>query len=165
MIVKADIRSRQARQIFYCFLPFAILDIRDFYSNVRLSHIYYPESTSQTTAFCSRLFSANVPFQEDRHVENYFPRDVRDLVFVLLSANPLRAQGMAIDPATCLGCHGDKISAAAFTASVHAKNGCTSCHIQLTDLSKHVRGRNQDGEGQVRAVSQEGKRRALCQCA
>ncbi len=62
------------------------------------------------------------------------------ILLVLVLANPLRAQSMAIDPATCLGCHGDKISAAAFNASVHGKNGCTSCHTQLTDLSKHVRG-------------------------
>ncbi|EKD33565.1 MAG: hypothetical protein ACD_75C02655G0001, partial [uncultured bacterium] len=32
------------------------------------------------------------------------------ILLVLLSAHPLWAQaGMAIDPATCLGCHGDKI--------------------------------------------------------
>ena len=49
-------------------------------------------------------------------------------------------QGMAIDPVTCLGCHGDKISAASFVSSVHGKNGCNSCHVQLTDLSRHVKG-------------------------
>ena len=60
---------------------------------------------------------------------------------VFLFVSPLRAeQGMAIDPATCLGCHSDKISAAAFAASVHGKNGCNSCHVQLTDLAKHMKG-------------------------
>jgi hypothetical protein len=60
---------------------------------------------------------------------------------VLLVCYPLWAdQGMAIDPVTCLGCHGDKISAAAFVSSVHGKNGCNSCHVQLTDLSRHVKG-------------------------
>ena len=49
-------------------------------------------------------------------------------------------QGMAIDPATCLGCHSNKISVAAFAASVHGKNACTSCHIEITDLAKHMRG-------------------------
>ncbi|UFS71969.1 cytochrome c3 family protein [Geomonas sp. RF6] len=50
------------------------------------------------------------------------------------------AQGLAIDPTTCLGCHGNKISAAAHAASVHGKNGCTSCHIEITDLTKHMKG-------------------------
>ncbi len=63
------------------------------------------------------------------------------ILLVLLFAHPLWAdQGMAVDPATCLGCHGDKISAASFVASVHGKNGCNSCHVQLTDLSRHVKG-------------------------
>ncbi|MBU1183683.1 MAG: cytochrome c3 family protein [Proteobacteria bacterium] len=70
-----------------------------------------------------------------------FPRIAFVILLVLLSAYPLWAeQGMAIDPATCLGCHGDKISAASFVVSVHGKNGCNSCHIQLTDLSRHVKG-------------------------
>ena len=51
------------------------------------------------------------------------PRMMSAILLVLLFANPLRAQGMAVDPATCLGCHGDKISAAAFTASIS--------HIQI----------------------------------
>ncbi len=63
------------------------------------------------------------------------------IVFCLLFVQPVRAeQGMAIDPATCLGCHGDKIQAPAFAASVHGKNGCNSCHVQLTDLAKHMKG-------------------------
>ncbi len=71
------------------------------------------------------------------------------ILLVLLLTHPLEAaqgaaqrdiQGMALDPATCLGCHGDKISAAAFAASVHGKNSCNSCHVQLTDLSRHVKG-------------------------
>jgi predicted CXXCH cytochrome family protein len=49
-------------------------------------------------------------------------------------------QGMAIDPATCLGCHSNKISAAAFAASVHGKNACTSCHVEIIDLGQHMRG-------------------------
>ncbi|MDP1989662.1 MAG: cytochrome c3 family protein [Syntrophales bacterium] len=60
---------------------------------------------------------------------------------VLLACSPLWAdQGMAIDSVTCLGCHGDKISTASFVSSVHGKNGCNSCHVQLTDLSRHVKG-------------------------
>jgi cytochrome b subunit of formate dehydrogenase len=63
------------------------------------------------------------------------------ILFCLLFVQPLRAeQGMAIDPATCLGCHGDKITAASFAVSVHGKNGCNSCHVQLTDLAKHMKG-------------------------
>ncbi len=48
-------------------------------------------------------------------------------------------QGMAIDPATCLGCHSDKMTIQAFAASVHGKNACTSCHIDIIDLAKHMR--------------------------
>ena len=64
------------------------------------------------------------------------------LVLVLMSLSmPVAAeQGMAIDPATCLGCHSTKISAAAFAASVHGKNACTSCHIEITDLTRHMKG-------------------------
>jgi cytochrome b subunit of formate dehydrogenase len=63
------------------------------------------------------------------------------ILLVLLPAYPLWADlGMAIDPVTCLGCHGDKISTVAFVSSVHGKNGCNSCHVHLTDLSKHVKG-------------------------
>jgi len=50
------------------------------------------------------------------------------------------AQEMAIDPNVCLGCHNGKLTEADFAASVHGKNGCNSCHVQLTDLSRHVRG-------------------------
>ena len=63
------------------------------------------------------------------------------LLFILLQSYPLAAaQEMAIDPATCLGCHSNKISAAAFADSVHGKNGCNSCHVQLTNLPKHMKG-------------------------
>lgn len=49
-------------------------------------------------------------------------------------------QGMAIDPATCLGCHSNKFSVRDFAASVHGKNACTSCHVDITDLVKHMKG-------------------------
>src|SRR5690242_20011308 len=57
-------------------------------------------------------------------------------------------QGLAVDPATCLGCHGDKIPAAAMAASVHGKNGCTSCHVEITDLTKHMKGEVKVGKVQ-----------------
>ena len=61
------------------------------------------------------------------------------LMFLAFSVPAGAEQGMAIDPATCLGCHGDKISAAAYAASVHGKNACTSCHVDITDLVKHMK--------------------------
>ena len=62
------------------------------------------------------------------------------LFLLLLSSAPVPAeQGMAIDPATCLGCHSDKISVQAFANSVHGKNACTSCHVDITDLLKHMK--------------------------
>ncbi|MEI6207041.1 MAG: cytochrome c3 family protein [Desulfuromonadales bacterium] len=58
----------------------------------------------------------------------------------LVWALPARAeQGMAIDPATCLGCHSNKFSIHDFAASVHGKNACTSCHVDITDLAKHMK--------------------------
>ncbi|HLA26774.1 MAG TPA: cytochrome c3 family protein [Syntrophales bacterium] len=63
------------------------------------------------------------------------------IVLTLISSHTLWAsQEMAIDPETCLGCHSGRISAAAFADSVHGKNGCNSCHVQLTDLSMHMKG-------------------------
>ena len=62
------------------------------------------------------------------------------LMLIAVWTGPAMAeQGMAIDPATCLGCHGDKISVHAFAASVHGKNACTSCHVDITDLTRHMR--------------------------
>jgi len=61
------------------------------------------------------------------------------LLLTLWAAPSIAEQGMAIDPATCLGCHSDKISVSGFAASVHGKNACTSCHVDITDLLKHMK--------------------------
>jgi cytochrome b subunit of formate dehydrogenase len=62
------------------------------------------------------------------------------IALVICRALPAAAeQGMAIDPATCLGCHSDKMSIQAFAGSVHGKNGCTSCHVDITDLAGHMK--------------------------
>ncbi len=59
---------------------------------------------------------------------------------VMLSGTTVNAeQGMAIDPATCLGCHSNKFSIKEFAASVHGKNACTSCHTDITDLVRHMK--------------------------
>lgn len=62
------------------------------------------------------------------------------LIFLAVSMPVAAEQGMAIDPATCLGCHSNKITAANFAASVHGKNACTSCHIEITNLTLHMQG-------------------------
>lgn len=62
------------------------------------------------------------------------------IVVLMLNGTLSAAQEMAIDSATCLGCHGSVVSENDFAASVHGKNGCNSCHVQLTDLTLHVRG-------------------------
>ncbi len=60
---------------------------------------------------------------------------------LLILSGPLpAAQEMALDSAACLGCHSNKFSEAAFAESVHGKNGCNSCHVQLTNLERHVHG-------------------------
>ena len=61
------------------------------------------------------------------------------LLFVVIALPAAAEQGMAIDPATCLGCHSNKMSAHDFAASVHGKNACTSCHADITDLAKHMK--------------------------
>jgi hypothetical protein len=63
------------------------------------------------------------------------------LLFLMnvLAGSAYAEQGMAIDPATCLGCHGDRITIRAFADSVHGKNACTSCHVDITDLLKHMK--------------------------
>jgi len=61
------------------------------------------------------------------------------LLLTLWGTPSVAEQGMAIDPATCLGCHSNKISVRSFSASVHGKNACTSCHVDITDLLKHMK--------------------------
>jgi len=60
------------------------------------------------------------------------------LLLVTWSVPSYAEQGMAIDPATCMGCHSTKFSVKDFAASVHGKNACTSCHVDITDLVKHM---------------------------
>jgi hypothetical protein len=70
-------------------------------------------------------------------------------LLLLLFAQPaFAAQGLAIDPATCLGCHGEKIPAAQMANSVHGKNGCTSCHVEIVELAKHMKGEIKVGKVQ-----------------
>ena len=72
-------------------------------------------------------------------LQNWF-KLVLVVSLLTLMVHPAAAEhGMAIDPATCLGCHGDKISMTAFAASVHGKNACTSCHVDITDIARHMR--------------------------
>jgi predicted CXXCH cytochrome family protein len=70
------------------------------------------------------------------------------LMIVAMASLAAAEQGMAIDPATCLGCHSNKISAVDFAASVHGKNACTSCHVEITDLAKHMKGEVKVGKVQ-----------------
>ena len=62
------------------------------------------------------------------------------LLLLTLAGSAFAEDGLAIDPVTCLGCHRDKISASALAESVHGKNGCTSCHVEIVDIAKHMRG-------------------------
>ena len=61
-------------------------------------------------------------------------------------AMPVSAEnGLAIDPMACLECHEDVVAPAEYGASVHGKNACTSCHIEITDLDKHSSGEQMPG--------------------
>jgi cytochrome b subunit of formate dehydrogenase len=72
------------------------------------------------------------------------------IALLVLSFSGLAAaeQGMAIDPATCLGCHANKINTSEFATSVHGKNACTSCHVEIVDLAKHMKGEVKVGKVQ-----------------
>ena len=50
------------------------------------------------------------------------------------------ARLLSEDTGACLNCHGDKIDRDGFAASVHGRNGCTSCHAVTADLAKHAAG-------------------------
>jgi len=68
-------------------------------------------------------------------------RVVFTLSLTMALALPAIAQnGMAIDPATCLQCHDDVVKAETFAGSVHGKNACTSCHVEITDVDRHAAG-------------------------
>ncbi len=63
------------------------------------------------------------------------------LALLALFALPALAEnGMAIDPKTCLECHEDVVTPDDFANSVHGKNACTSCHVEVTDLELHKNG-------------------------
>jgi cytochrome b subunit of formate dehydrogenase len=68
--------------------------------------------------------------------------------------SPPAEMNMAVAPSVCLGCHGEKISASAFDASVHGKNGCTSCHVDLTDVERHEKGELVPGKVQCERCHQ-----------
>jgi cytochrome b subunit of formate dehydrogenase len=83
-------------------------------------------------------------------------RIVTALFFLAASVHIASAvQGMAVSPSVCLGCHGEKISASAFDASVHGKNGCTSCHVELTDVERHEKGELLPGKVQCERCHQQ----------
>jgi hypothetical protein len=77
-----------------------------------------------------------------------FTRIIPLLLLLVLTRPAGASQGLAIDPATCLGCHGDKISATLMANSVHGKNGCTSCHVEIVELAKHMKGEIKVGKVQ-----------------
>jgi len=62
------------------------------------------------------------------------------LLGVLMVAPAFAQAGLDIAPRACLKCHADNIDGAAFTASVHGQNACTSCHSEIDDLAKHSNG-------------------------
>ncbi len=62
------------------------------------------------------------------------------LPFLLFAAAAQAEPAVAIADRTCLGCHAERIDADAFASSVHSRNACTSCHVEVTDLDQHRRG-------------------------
>jgi cytochrome b subunit of formate dehydrogenase len=72
----------------------------------------------------------------------YLPFRLAMILLVLfIFTNTVSAEeGMAVAPSVCLACHSDKIPAAGFDASVHGRNACTSCHVDLVDVARHEKG-------------------------
>jgi len=70
------------------------------------------------------------------------------LVLFLFTNTVFAGEGMAVAPSVCLGCHSGKIPVAGFEASVHGRNGCTSCHVDLTNVAKHEKGEIKVGKVQ-----------------
>lgn len=63
----------------------------------------------------------------------YKIRSILLSVFFLLALS-LCATSYAIENNECLSCHGDTINAEAYNLSIHGKNLCTGCHIDLASL-------------------------------
>jgi len=70
------------------------------------------------------------------------------LLLLLFSASSLTLaqEGGFVTPATCLECHEDVVSGHEFANSVHGRNNCTSCHVEITDLDAHMEGEIEIGE-------------------
>ncbi|MEJ2700620.1 MAG: hypothetical protein P8Z70_13295, partial [Desulfuromonadales bacterium] len=71
------------------------------------------------------------------------PRLILTLCFLLFTfvSPALAGNGLVAAPETCLECHGEVVSAKDFAASIHGQNGCTSCHVEASNLEAHEEGK------------------------
>jgi hypothetical protein len=71
------------------------------------------------------------------------PRPILTLCFLLFTfvSPALAANGLVAAPETCLECHGEVVSAKDFATSIHGQNGCTSCHVEASNLEAHEEGK------------------------
>src|SRR5512133_1165669 len=67
------------------------------------------------------------------------------LAFLLLTPCAVLANGVSINPQECLKCHDKVVGMQDFSNSVHGQNGCTSCHLEITDLKRHESGEQMPG--------------------
>ena len=68
------------------------------------------------------------------------------LALLLLSPSVVLADGVSINPEECLKCHDNVATMKTFSQSVHGQNGCTSCHLEITDLKRHEDGEQMPGD-------------------
>ena len=68
------------------------------------------------------------------------------LALLLLAPCAVLADGVSINPEECLKCHDKIATMETFSGSVHGQNGCTSCHLEITDLKRHADGEQMPGE-------------------
>ena len=67
------------------------------------------------------------------------------LALLLVAPCAAMANGVSINPVECLKCHEKVVTMQNFSDSVHGQNGCTSCHVEITDIKRHEDGEQMPG--------------------
>jgi cytochrome b subunit of formate dehydrogenase len=80
------------------------------------------------------------------------------LILLSFSCSAALAESSFISPESCLECHEDVVSLHDFGASVHGKNNCTSCHVEINDLDAHM-----EGEIEIVAVNCAGCHKSVAE--
>lgn len=77
------------------------------------------------------------------------------LFFFCLQVSFLLPDALAMKAGECLRCHNTELYGKDFPGSVHGGNSCTSCHRDISDLTKHMRGDEKPAPVSCAACHQE----------